>query len=73
MSPHTMRIANHVFDDQTAYDNSEQRSHGICQCDRVSLLVGIYNAHRKDGDGQYGTDDATNNLALSAELAINPV
>lgn len=66
-----MRIANHVFDDQTAYDNSEERSHRICHCDRVSLIESIYNASRKDGDGQYGTDDVTDNLALSAASAID--
>ena len=72
MSPHIMRIAaKYVFHDWTAYNNSEQRSHGICQCDRVSLRVGIYDARRKEGDGEYGTDDATDDLALSAESAIN--
>jgi len=71
MAPHTMRIAIYVFDDRTAYNNSEQRSHGICQRDWVPLLVGIYDPRRKHGDGQYGTDNATDNLALSTESAID--
>ena len=66
-----MRIAICVFDDRTAYNNSEQRSHGICQRDWMSLFVGIYDARRKDGDGQYGTDNATDNLALSTESVID--
>ena len=66
-----MRIAIYVFDDRTAYDNSEQRSHGIRHRDWVPLLVDIYDARRKDGDGQYGTDNATDNLALSTESAID--
>jgi hypothetical protein len=71
MSPHIMRIAKYVFHDGTAYNNSEQRCHGICQCDRVPLRIGIYDARRKEGDGEYGTDDATDDLALSAESVID--
>ena len=71
MSPHIMRIAKYVFHNATAYNNSEQRSHGICQCDWVPFVVGIYDARRKEGNGEYGTDDATDDLALSAESVID--
>jgi hypothetical protein len=60
-----------MYYDGTAYNNSEQRSHGICQCDRVPLRVGIYDARRKEGNGEYGTDDTTDDLALSAESVID--
>jgi|HubBroStandDraft_3_1064219.scaffolds.fasta_scaffold842532_1 hypothetical protein len=50
MSSYTMRIANHEVDDQAAHNNGEQWSHRVCQCDRYPLLVGIYDARRKEGD-----------------------
>jgi hypothetical protein len=46
-----MRIANCEFDDQTAYNYSEQWSHRVCQCDRFPLLEEIYNGRRKECDG----------------------
>jgi hypothetical protein len=61
-----MRIANYEVEDQTAYDNGEQWSHSVCQRDRFPLLVGICNAGRKHGDGQYRAENARHDLGLSA-------
>ena len=37
----------------------------------MPFVVGIYDARRKEGNGEYGTDDATDDLALSAESVID--